>query len=68
MILFTIAAFIVFLLAPESAYAWGPATHLRFASEVLVNLPMLGANLRALLASYPYDFLYGNLAADLILG
>ena len=68
MILFAIAAFFVFLFVPESAYAWGPATHLRFASEVLVNLPMLGANLRALLANYPYDFLYGNLAADLILG
>jgi hypothetical protein len=29
---------------------------------------MVGTSLRLLLASYPYDFLYGNLAADLILG
>lgn len=63
-----IAAFLVVFLVPHTAHAWGPATHLRFASEVLVNLDMLGANVRMLLAAFPYDFLYGNLAADLILG
>ena len=63
-----IAGFIVFMLVPTEAHAWGPATHLRFASEVLVNLQMLEPALRTLLAAYPYDYLYGNLAADLILG
>ncbi len=58
----------IFLLSPTDAFAWGPATHLRFASEVLVNLNMLPQTLRVLIAAYPFDYLYGNLAADLILG
>jgi hypothetical protein len=68
MVLVALLSFLVFFFVPEPAFAWGPATHLRYASEVLVNLDMLGPSLRMLLAAYPYDFLYGNLAADLILG
>ena len=32
------AVFLPIFLFPENAWAWGPATHLRFASEVLANL------------------------------
>lgn len=63
-----IVGFFIFLLLPHEAHAWGPATHLRFASEVLANIDMLPPALRALIAAFPFDYLYGNLAADLILG
>lgn len=67
-LLASFATLLIFLFLPSDAHAWGPATHLRFASEVLANLDMIGPQLRLLLASFPFDYLYGNLAADLILG
>ncbi len=60
--------FLLVFLVPDAAWAWGPATHLRFASEVLINLEMVPVALRTLLATYSFDYMYGNLAADLILG
>ncbi|MBI4041086.1 MAG: zinc dependent phospholipase C family protein [Deltaproteobacteria bacterium] len=56
-----------FLLAPTSAFAWGPITHLNYGIEVLSNLSMLVGPLQELLKSYPHDFLYGCLAADITL-
>jgi hypothetical protein len=55
------------LLFPERAWAWGPATHIYLGEGVLSSLHLLPAGMRALLAAYPYDFLYGNVAADISL-
>ena len=53
---------------PQSSYAWGPATHLSLASSVLNNLQVLPVHIQALIESYPYDFVYGCIGADVIHG
>lgn len=53
-----------FLFAPESAHAWTPGTHIYLGESVLANLPVLPAAIADLLRAYPFDFLYGNIAAD----
>jgi hypothetical protein len=63
-----IAAFLavglVLLLLPASAYAWTPGTHIYLGQSVLANLQLLPAYVAELLRAFPYDFLYGNIAAD----
>jgi hypothetical protein len=54
-------------LSPDPAWAWGPATHVYIGSAVLNSLALLPPAVRALLAAYPSDFLYGNVAADISL-
>ncbi|MDT8435166.1 MAG: zinc dependent phospholipase C family protein [Gemmatimonadota bacterium] len=56
------------LLTPDAAFAWGPATHVQIGMEVLRSLDLLPGHVAAVLAQYPIDFLYGNLAADISLG
>lgn len=64
-----IAAFsLLFFLMPESAFAWGPLTHIRFGLEALHHLPLFAAAIQDLLRLYPLDFLYGNMSADLVIG
>ena len=55
------------LLTPSLAYAWGPITHLYYGMEVLDKLPMLLLPLQELLRTFPKDYLYGCLAADITL-
>ena len=61
-----IAALLVFL-SPDAAWAWGPATHVYLGTGVLDSLSLLPPVVRSLLAAYPYDFLYGSVAADISL-
>ena len=56
----------VFLL-PEPAWAWGPATHIYLGSALLDSLHLIPEAVRVLVSAYPFDFLYGNLAADISL-
>ena len=63
-----IAAAVTALLIPVDAHAWGPIAHVDYAQDVLQNLPLFTAEVRALLAAYPKDFLYGTLAADITVG
>lgn len=51
-------------LAPATAHAWTPGTHIYLGETVLANLGQLPGSVAALLRSFPYDFLYGNIAAD----
>ncbi|TAN62211.1 hypothetical protein EPN18_05190 [bacterium] len=62
------AFFLLFLILPETAYAWGPATHLELADAVLRHASMLPADMRHLLLSFPHDFIYGNISADIVIG
>lgn len=59
------AAAIVLLLCTD-AWAWGPATHVRLASEVLGNLALLPAGIAALIARHRRFFVYGNVATDTV--
>jgi Zinc dependent phospholipase C len=56
------------LLLPESSYAWGPGFHLQLGTTVLNNLQTFPAAVAALLGSFPNDFLYGCISADITLG
>src|SRR2546422_10895848 len=51
-------------LFPAAAYAWTPGTHVYLGESVLANLHQLTSAVADLLRAFPYDFLYGNIAAD----
>ena len=55
---------LVLLALPESAHAWTPGTHIYLGESVLSSLGQLPAAVADLLRAYPFDFLYGNIAAD----
>ncbi len=62
---------VVFLAAlavglPQVAWAWGPATHLELGARVLSQLGLLPLPLQTLLGAHPLDFLYGTIAADIV--
>lgn len=49
---------------PAVAHAWTPGTHIFLGESVLANLAQLPEAVASLLRAFPYDFLYGNIAAD----
>lgn len=55
------------LLAPEPAWAFGPATHVYLGSRLLDTLGLLPGALAALIRAHPMSFLYGSVAADISL-
>jgi hypothetical protein len=59
---------LVLLGSAESAWAWGPATHVSLASQLLAQAGLLSAALATLLVKHSRHFLYGNIAADVVLG
>ena len=58
------AAVAIIALTPETAWAWTPGTHIFLSDAVLRSLALLPAGVAALLRDYPFDFLYGSIAAD----
>ena len=60
-------ALLLVALTPSHAYAWAPGTHAYLSWQVLQSLHLLPEAIRVLLAAYPYDFIYGSLAADISL-
>jgi len=68
MILVVILSFFIIIILPNAAHAWGPATHLEIAQTALNSARTLHAPVRALLEGFPYDFLYGNIGADIVVG
>lgn len=59
-----VVAAALLLLLPSVAHAWTPATHIFLGESVLANLGQIPAWVADLLRLYPFDFLYGNIAAD----
>jgi len=51
----------------QEAWAWGPGSHVQFASEILSNLWVLPPAIAALLAKHRRHFIYGNVATDTVL-
>src|SRR5207244_3978651 len=49
---------------PAVAHAWTPGTHVYLGESVLANLHQFTGAVADLLRAFPYDFLYGNIAAD----
>ncbi len=66
--MFLIFAFLLFFLLPLPLFGWGGVAHFYFGSLVLENLELLPDQISYLLATYPYDFLYGLVLADIIIG
>lgn len=56
------------LLVPSEAQAWGPLAHLSFSAQALSGLGQVQPSLRQLLQDFGNEFLYGSLAADIVVG
>src|SRR3982751_6737911 len=52
------------VLLPSAAYAWTPGTHVFLGEAVMRSLDLLPVAIAELLRAFPYDFLYGSIAAD----
>lgn len=68
MIRLILTILILLLITPDTALAWGGGTHLLVGLDVLARLQQLPPALATLLGSCANDFLYGCLAADIIIG
>lgn len=55
---------VVAVAVAEPAWAWTPGTHVYLGESLLANLHLLPLATADLLRTFPYDFLYGNIAAD----
>ncbi|MBA3672714.1 MAG: zinc dependent phospholipase C family protein [Gemmatimonadaceae bacterium] len=60
----TVVALLIVALTPSAAHAWTPGTHVYLGEAVLRATGQLPPAVAALLRSFPYDFLYGSIAAD----
>jgi hypothetical protein len=49
---------------PDALHAWTPGTHVVLGERILRSLTLLVPAVADLLRAYPYDFLYGSIAAD----
>jgi len=67
-LLLVFSSLLVVLLSCGCASAWGPATHLELARELLADKDLLPPRVVTALTCYSYDFLYGNIAADIVVG
>jgi len=57
-------AVVFVVIAPAVAHAWTPGTHVFLGDAVIRSLQLLPPTVAALLSEFPYDFLYGSIAAD----
>lgn len=63
-----IFAFLLLLLIPQDALAWGPGVHMAIGNNVLAHLHLLAPALASVLAVHPEQYLYGCLSADIFIG
>ena len=63
-----ISALAIVCCLPDQALAWGAGTHLQLGMTILDNLAGLPALVGAIIGTAPRDFLYGCIAADIIVG
>ena len=59
-----LAVLLALVLAPAVAHAWTPGTHIFLGEAVMRSLSLVPSSIAELLSAYPYDFLYGSIAAD----
>jgi hypothetical protein len=57
-------ALVVIAIIPSVAHAWTPGTHVFLGEAVMRSVALLPPAVAALLREFPYDFLYGSIAAD----
>lgn len=68
MIPVTIITLALIFFLPGNALAWGPATHLEVGTALLSNTGALAPGIASLISEFRYDFLYGNISADIVVG
>ncbi len=68
MLYYFLFTFLIYFLLPADAFAWGPGAHMTYALHALGHLSLLAPPIGALLKKYSREFLYGTIAADIILG
>ncbi|MBI5815839.1 MAG: zinc dependent phospholipase C family protein [Nitrospinae bacterium] len=56
------------VLAPDPALAWGAGMHVAQGSFILDHLYMVRPEIAAILQSYPFDYIYGCISADIFIG
>jgi zinc dependent phospholipase C len=59
-----VTAIVVIAILPHPAYAWTPGTHVFLGQAVIRSLTLVPQSIAELLQAFPYDFLYGSIAAD----
>lgn len=57
-------AVLVLAATPSQAYAWTPGTHIFLGEAIMRSLWLLPQSVSELIGAFPYDFLYGSIAAD----
>jgi len=57
-------AVVVLAATPATAYAWTPGTHIFLGEAVMRSLALVPTAIADLIRAFPYDFLYGSIAAD----
>ncbi len=62
------SALLLVIIFPTTGFCWGPMSHIDLATEVLNFSQLLAPRVMELIGSYPYDFLYGNIGADIVIG
>jgi len=63
-----VTAILITWIVPGIALAWGPGTHMALAGDVLEMLHLLPAAVAVIVARHRRDFLFGNIAADVVMG
>ncbi len=59
---------LVIIAWPSDAQAWGPLAHLNFSAQALASIGTVQPGLRQVLSDFGDEFLYGSLAADIVVG
>jgi hypothetical protein len=57
-------AFLGVAATPSVAHAWTPGTHIFLGEAIMRSLSLLPSAIAQVIAAFPYDFLYGSIAAD----
>lgn len=68
MILVAFVLVAVAVVFPSEALAWGPTAHLAIGNHILSCVGLLPAHVATVLTAHPRAFLYGSLAADILVG
>lgn len=68
MFVYIILSTLVFVLLPSAAFAWGPGTHIEIALSLLEKSALMAPVVRAIISGREHWFMYGSVAADIIVG
>lgn len=68
MLIYIVISTVIFLLIPDVCHAWGPGTHIEIAFSMVEKMALLAPAVRAVVAGREEWFVYGSVAADIVVG